>query len=908
MADGPPLFSGVYKHLSELDPGRWVRNLAQTLANTHRAVSDPSHQGSLAALATGKPMRAILGTITDGTALSHVYRVQLEHGWAPTIAIFCPRTSHAAGGVRELTTLQPGTQVICLMHDKRPWAHIIATLPQPSWASNEVMMSVLLQSSRQRVDAGQRAPYKTASNGNIVDFSAGRPFDSTLAGETGWISDTGIRIWLDSFMAQLGVDEACSITAFLHDQLLRIAAHNLQVWTPGSEREGFDDQGEYNDWTGYTPYPWENFGCFTREDPPFQINTAQEWQQDRPEEGKVEPRSFWQQPWQRTRHFQGYLGQGGKRLIQVRPANASGQFKYKQDGEEPPQFPGVFDEVISLAGHWSVQSAKAVSITKRIAVVSPTRTVRPEQPARGTPAGDDETNYKAAGIIGAGPDHKITSSLRTQGEEPALNRATGLLDLHAYIFNYSGLHAFAYHAEDYDTPQESELEHTDGKSIEVPEYSQLGGQQYIDPEPFRREWPVDHRYNVQSFWQLQSGLELLEDGGVVLYDGFGSEIRMTGGSIFISAPGDVWLQSGRNVITWGGRDIHVRAQHSIDITASDADVRMKAEHNMQILAGNDKIGGILIESRATGPIYKFEEQGEKVASSGIMLRAPKSEVVSWSRNVYLRTGGGSGDGAVEAGTIVLDADRGKQDVIVHARVHCEFIDQACIVGWGTESNFEKASWYSKDFNSLAGQLLIDGSCFVGGQLITKNDIFVADGHIATSEGGPANKFDGPGLAQLQAAAETPHEYATINNPQFADQMYDNLLDKLFYQEGRAGHDEVIGQAQVGLRTMADYRSDDFKLYESRWQHMSRLAGHTLSKWKEKIVKWHGQDTYPYPGKEKFTSPTFRWQDLKIFDMPERRPQDRGDGHPFEPAGPYADPEYAEPTPQMLDEDYMVILP
>ena len=43
---------------------------------------------------------------------------------------------------------------------------------------------------------------------------------------------------------------------------------------------------------------------------------------------------------------------------------------------------------------------------------------------------------------------------------------------------------------------------------------------------------------------------LLEDGTVVIGDGYGAEIRMCAGSITISAPGDVWLKPGKNAQMW----------------------------------------------------------------------------------------------------------------------------------------------------------------------------------------------------------------------------------------------------------------------------------------------------------------------------------------------------------------------
>jgi hypothetical protein len=48
---------------------------------------------------------------------------------------------------------------------------------------------------------------------------------------------------------------------------------------------------------------------------------------------------------------------------------------------------------------------------------------------------------------------------------------------------------------------------------------------------------------------------LLDDGGVLIGGGCGEEIRMVGGDIFLSCPGDVFMEAGRNINmkTIGGR-------------------------------------------------------------------------------------------------------------------------------------------------------------------------------------------------------------------------------------------------------------------------------------------------------------------------------------------------------------------
>ena len=76
--------------------------------------------------------------------------------------------------------------------------------------------------------------------------------------------------------------------------------------------------------------------------------------------------------------------------------------------------------------------------------------MRPEEPL-----GNNETNYKFSGVVGTGKEHEITGDIETHGANTNFNRALGVLDMHAYFFNYAGLHPFFYHDKDYQVVEES---------------------------------------------------------------------------------------------------------------------------------------------------------------------------------------------------------------------------------------------------------------------------------------------------------------------------------------------------------------------------------------------------------------------------------------------------------------------
>jgi|GEM_PF-4309359 len=889
--------------------------------NQARPTQDSQNQTSASLHSFNVTPRLVTGIITDCTAIGNAYRVQFEKLKQPVVAFFGSRSTNSIFGVRELSTLQVGTMVTCIWHEQMPYAQILHTIPPPGTASNKNQHSIIHGASRNRVDEAHKRPFRLENNGGIPAMLAGRPFDATMCGEAGWITETGLKAFVDSFMALFGVDEGCQISFHYHDMLCRVAAHQFQLWTAVKEHESFNDQDEAQDWTGYAQYPWENMGLAARADPTL-IKQAQQWQVDEPWYGKMEPIDDYMMPWHREREWHGYLGQGFKRSVIAPPIQftsdgdkgSAGDYKTTDAGSRvewssylggsgvtDAAHPGQFDHFVTSDGRACFQSAKGFMFVKRAAIMLPTRRRRPEEPE-----GDNPENYKFSGVLGDGPDHKITGDIQTSGEHTGFNRAMGTMDMHAYFFNYAGIHPFFYHAEDYKLYEEGEATWSEGKSEEVPDYNQLSSEAYIDPEDYRKTWKIDHRYGEQQFYTLSCGFEFLDDGGVMISDGYGASIRMVGGSLELAAPGDVWLKAGRNTNMWAGRDVILRAKHSMDLTATEQDVRIKSEMNTFMISGNSGVGGTLIESRGQGPIFDFEKCGEEVKVSGVILRATKSQVVTWARDIYLRTGGPDFSG----GPIMLDADKGKAPITTYSQVLQNYVNQGVFwhfntiegSGEGPSASITDSSTLFPGDMCLGGGIIADGGGMFNGSVVTTEA-------FASVEGCPfVGCLDGDALkAVVDAIGECNMlMYYTVPHD-IGETFYTELLNPLFYDDERPGNDDVILKAEVSLRIQEDYKTENFKIYEDRWQQLGRIMGKAGVKWEENPVLCQGQETYPYPGKEAFEAKDnqgrFIQQDLEIFDAKSGKAKDRG-GQP-DLSDPYIDPKFATPNPTSLNE-YTVI--
>ncbi len=887
--------------------------------------------------------RILIGLIVDGSPIANCYKVFIEKERAPIIAAAISQTSHAAYGASAFCGYTPGTPVIVMLHDKIAQAFILGAAPNVLDVGIRAYHDYISQASRKRVDDCHKKYIKEAMNGQMVDWSSWRPWDATLGTEWGAVSSTGIAVSVDDFMLRVSVNEFCGIHGFYHDSLLRVAGYNMQVWTAGSERDAFMDQGECNDTQGYSPYPWEAMGKLQP------TNVITEYQPKdyqcalaKPYYSHWENNNEFQQPYHRTQNFFGYLGQGARKIVHAPPPGlqewtykpgSSGspgtpyesQIQDTKDGlspdcgggpsktnnhEEKPVY-GLYEENTALDGRHFMTSAKGIVISKRILLPIPQRLKRPD-----SGEGDDaEKNYKAASKFGSGPNHDITGDIKeTDQKWPNLQRATAVLDLHGYLFNYAGLHPFYWHEKDYKTWEEQDLaQNGPTTNQKPPQFSMLGSQMYLK-QPSPKNYKIDHRYNTQKFYETESYISLLEDGGIVVGDGYGAEIRMSGGCMFLSAPGDVWCQGGRDVQIWGGNDTSIKGYKTVDIVATEKNVRIKAERNVLMLAGNDtsdREGGILLESRGKTTEYDFEQCGDKIKFAGIVMRAPKSNVVSLAHQIYMRTGGGD----IQPGDIVIDATTGDKDIITKSKNFYNFLKKSGQVyhffGGQKVGGTEKGNMFAESVTTLCGPLGVDADIFLNGNVLCDGSVLVSKGHILTEAASKGAIFVGPcdGECQSQVRKATQLFRKLIDDeiPKIGDQVDKGQVEQTWYTNKKAGNDETIPIIEFSFRLDEDYKIEDFALYESRWQQMGRLIDTIPEYWFERKVKNKKcQETWSYPGKKWWDSePSFVEQDFKIV-TPQSGYIDKQRNPAPGLASEYKQPEFKPNEPKKLNGQYGII--
>lgn len=908
--------------------------------------SDPF--GKLVGYVTGfqDSGRICIGWIMDGTAIANAYRVHLEKGTCPIMATAVSHTSQGFVGATEINTYMPGTCVIVMVHDKNRYGYILGAIPDVLDTSRRAMHPYITQASRKRVDDCHKRYIKQPGSSDIGNWNAWRPYDATHASEWGAISTTGLAVTLDDFMVQLSVNEFCGVYGFYHDSLLRIAGHSFQTWTAGHEREAIMDQAEYNDYQGYNAYPWEAMGVMKRGTEVIKEYQPETYQcpQGRPYYAHWESKNAYQQPYHRTQWFFGYLGQGQRHVLHAPPEGVDIWTYMKgpevdegdvyesdidtSEGSKPPcskggdkdytemelkPCMGFHEDNVSMDGRRFIASAKGVIIAKRMLLPMPTRIRRMEDPL-----GDDaEKNYKAAGVTGAGPDHIITGDVGTDGEHPHLQRTGGVLDLHGYLFNYVGLHPFHWHTKDYKLWEQSELEYAKFNHT-VPTFNILKSQMYL-PQPQPKQLKVDERYGKQNFYEAECYISLLDDGSVLIGDGYGAEIKMCAGCLTLSAPGDVWIKSGRSSQIWSGADCIIRAVDDIDMSTTDKNIRIKSEQNIMMLAGNDsskKEGGVLIESRARSPIYKFEQCGDDVIFGGIVFRAPKSEIVGLAKNVYFRTGGG-GSKTIEKGMIMLDAGRGESEIVTKSNMFYQFVGQRGQIFHffrdATEDLTRKGNSFSRDATVICGPLLCDKDFISDGNALLNGSVICADknSHIFTGAAAKGLIFVAPCDDECQSIVkpvlDMVKEYLTKILPELGDRVEREYLYPMWYQDGRPGNAYIMDIMEFSFRTDEQYKVPDFLVMEDRWQQMARLYTGVPKTWTEKkVTNVSCGETWPFPGKKWFDAPCFGMVDFGIAENAGGGIRDTDRGAQGTLSGPYKNPKYKPITKQKLNGLYPIV--
>jgi hypothetical protein len=652
----------------------------------------------------------------------HCYKIQLSGRQGTVVATSLSRGSSNPLGVRVSDVIPPNSNVLIWHPNSSTMAYILAVLPSPTLSDDFNPAETIQQggnSGVKKVEAYRNIPKVATAGHNWVPQSCSRPMDGTI-GEYIRMSETGIGLLIDSFQAYLRVNEACGLWLNYFDSHAKLSALSLQIQSYCEHTFQQYDEGELFSMRGYATYPWEAVGTYSPGEDFTKVNNVEAVQMDKNFPFGIEDlKDFSTAPVYRMTDHTGYLGQGFNRTL-IRPAKTSGM-RLMTDAENDKDI-GLFQELLALDGGYSIKSAKQILLAKYPLIPNPRRKRQVEDAL-----GDDlkeNNDYRFSGLYGSGEEHKV-KEWKDDGvsKVPNMLRAAGVMDMMVRHFNWKSTHPFYYHKKDYAYPDEGD---NSSQLKEVKFYRGKMSESYVNVSP--KQLTIDNRYQNVNYYNTASFITLAEDGSIVLADGYGSQITMSGGQIRLEAGGDVMLMSGARVVTLANEAI-IRAKGSVDLSSSEKDVRLKAEKNMQLLAGNDGQGGMLLESKGRGSSQVYQQLiGEQVSASGITLLSRGGGINTICKTAYIRTGVDEGN-PESTGSLVIDCANGRSSMVAYAQSHVFFNSQGLGIyhspSGQDDISIDQSHYFGPSFSKVHGPTVMDKDvCIVkGGNLGVDKSVY-----------------------------------------------------------------------------------------------------------------------------------------------------------------------------------------
>ena len=804
-----------------------------------------------------------VGYVEDVIPGYNAYRVTDPVSRQPLFVTKADTTGFLPTGAQPVTTLPIGSQVLLFKSPDLAGQNVIlGGFPFKMTDKNFSVGRSLVP----RVDAGvihddgYRALLDMDEEGSYIsNFNCSTPWDA-IPGDWGYLNDSGLGVLIGRFLSRLVASNFAKIEAFTHDDLVRQTAWNFEHYGAALERRIVDDGGEYNDIWGMTPYIWEGMGVSKPDIEPFEDNTGEDSALKKGQtKARYEPKHEDQQGLFRHRVFKGYLGDGEHEYIGVHKSVINSQEYFERYGNKS-DYVGLLEVIKHIDGRYAVRSAKEITFEKICTIPVPKEMYQPEDSR-----GDKKDNYKAAQQFGDGDDYD-KDEFDPQDDTSFQAAHAQLFNYHSYLFNHYFSASITSHKKDWDVPEESKVLENgqmDRSSVQL----ERGSHKFLYDLPPVAELRIDHRNGHRvKYYQTRSVIKQLDDGSILIEDGYGTQYKLGGGSTFITAPNDVFVQPGRNFVVLSPHDAIIRAGNSADVTAAKGDVRLKAERNLHALGGNSGNGGILLESRGEGQPTEagFSEDGESVSMNGIILKAKEATVDIWAKNrLYF--------GLLEdSGIVGIDAKEGQLamfggDVISHGSksVMSAIAEGENVVAVSTRSTVSKQGILSGGNTAIVAvggtnaRLIVDDDIAATGAIAAIEDI-VCEGYLVSGSNTAIFTTDVDiDLSSIKDAAESVKNQASQSLDSVAS-VLQSLEDRLRQQQDAPGSSGLQNAVGFSLRrTVEDYRLDDsFVMFEARWQQLYRLQGGGLT-WDEPVVESpNSAETRPYPGQDAWTDDTY----------------------------------------------------
>lgn len=724
---------------------------------------------------------------------------------------------NAYEGTSDVSVLPIGTHVIVAANPSTSLGTIIGIKPMIQGEAADAFCDFVVQGSGVGLYCSPHyLDYlsRTADAAAALPYAGDRPLDG-LPGDWTVMSPTGVGLHADTEMAYIRTSELCGLFLFREDGHARLSGESLAMESLSVREESGVTAYETYAETQQAFYPWEAVGYAN----PGGM-TLQTFEQEAVYAGttaKTEPTSLDAIPIARLTTYGGYLGQGELTILSTPTGDTENRLS------NPTESRGLFREQVMLDGTYLLESARQMFFVKATDIPVLHRNASRDYLAEG------ET-YRSSGTGIEGDEH-IVSQLHSG--DP-LADATGLSDLYAYASAWQGLHAAVYNPN-------VEVKYPTAASSFSPS---LEGTDRITP-PSPEKVRIDHRYNEVDIYRVLSLFAFLPDGTVVLRDGLGAELRMSGGVVELSGTG-VYVNAAKTVSVLAGQ-VALRAQQDIEVVSSLASVRIKAERNVMVMGGHSGIGGVLIESRSVGYDSQWPAEVGEASIAGVMIKSTQSAVGIYGGEVLLQTG--PTDAGSLNGRIIIDSP---QNSIILRSVTQHSYSQGYYDHFGDHPDrVARTNYRAPGLTLISGSLSVSEQIVGGGSMQIRDNYTTEKGHYASTLSQDYQGLVGiekqPGLiAKTLKRSETDLQEAKKAGQEALDNYRDTLR-----AENRPGNPETIRAATFGFPSSEAYGASNVTLVQPYWQQLLPSG----TSWREPIVKYRGNDsTRPWPGHSRWEDP------------------------------------------------------
>ena len=347
-------------------------------------------------------------------------------------------------------------------------------------------------------------------------------------------------------------------------------------------------------------------------------------------------------PLYRMQHMEGSVVQGLEDLV-VGVPHEGGSPVIQHDADKEP--PVLAKSRMDMSGEFSEASAHSIASVKTPFISAVTQLGYGGKPVAGGMYDDLREPHDADPEPNLEPDIPEKADDRVV-TDAAINKLVGTLLSGPYkeamlkALKESGLSV---------TGDQASLM---GKAVD-PEAvgGQTDKQEYSLPASIDITDPVTGR--TQRYYSSVSFITQERDGSICICDGYGSEIRMCRGNIYISPALDLIMRPGRDFSVMAPGHLSLNSQESITINCN-TDLYMRSVGTMKIAGATGGKGVVTLESNATtGP--------DNTGLPGLVLKADGNLSMTAAMNMYIGRNSNHGEGKnkvtspADPGSIVFDA-------------------------------------------------------------------------------------------------------------------------------------------------------------------------------------------------------------------------------------------------------------